>query len=93
MGLRAKGASLRPILGCYAFRLSFPIHRNFVERMLESHVPEKRKAMAALKVGEVAPLFDMPAVTGERRHRVRLGDFRGKKNVIIAFYALDWTPT
>jgi peroxiredoxin Q/BCP len=49
--------------------------------------------MAALKVGEVAPLFDLPAVTGERRHRVRLSDYRGKKNVIVAFYALDWTPT
>lgn len=46
-----------------------------------------------LEVGAVAPDFDLPAVTGDRRHRVRLSDFRGKKNVVLAFYPLDWTPT
>ncbi|MGE0407323.1 MAG: redoxin domain-containing protein, partial [Candidatus Korobacteraceae bacterium] len=48
--------------------------------------------MAALKVGELAPDFDLPACTGEEKHRVHLGDFRGKKNVILAFHPLDWTP-
>jgi peroxiredoxin len=48
--------------------------------------------MGALRVGETAPDFDLPAVTGEQRHRVRLSDFRGKKNVILVFYALNWTP-
>ena len=48
--------------------------------------------MAALQVGEVAPDFDLPAVTGDQRHRLKLSDFRGKKNVVIAFYVLNWTP-
>ena len=24
---------------------------------------------------------------------IRLSDFRGRKNVLILFYPLDWTPT
>lgn len=46
-----------------------------------------------LEVGREAPDFDLPAVTGDRRHRVRLSSFRGVKNVVLAFYPLDWTPT
>ncbi len=48
--------------------------------------------MAALNVGEMAPDFELPAVTGNVRSSVKLSDFRGKKNVVIAFYPLDWTP-
>jgi peroxiredoxin len=49
--------------------------------------------MPALAVGAAAPDFDLPAVTGEEKHRFRLSDLRGKKNVMVAFYALNWTPT
>jgi len=49
--------------------------------------------MAALQVGETAPDFDLPAVTGKQRHRFKLSEQRGKKNVILAFYPLDWSPT
>ena len=49
--------------------------------------------MPALNVGETAPDFDLPACTGERRHRFRLSASRGEKNVIIVFYVLNWTPT
>jgi peroxiredoxin len=48
--------------------------------------------MPVIKVGEVAPDFEVPAVLGERRHTFRLSDYRGKKNVVLAFYALNWTP-
>lgn len=46
----------------------------------------------ALKVGDEAPDFELPAVTGEEKHRFKLSDHRGKKNVVLAFYVLDWTP-
>jgi peroxiredoxin len=46
----------------------------------------------ALKQGDAAPDFDLAAVTGEQKHRVKLSDYKGKKNVVIAFYPLDWTP-
>jgi peroxiredoxin Q/BCP len=47
----------------------------------------------ALKVGEVAPDFELPAVEGEQRLKIRLSDFHGKKNVVVAFHPLNWTPT
>jgi hypothetical protein len=49
--------------------------------------------MAALKVGELAPDFELQAVTGDMPHKFRLSDCRGKKNVVLAFYPADWTPT
>jgi peroxiredoxin len=45
-----------------------------------------------LKVGDLAPDFDVPAVIGDQKTRVRLSEYRGKKNVVIVFYPLDWTP-
>lgn len=44
---------------------------------------------STLKVGDKAPDFELP---GHRdKETVRLGDFRGSKNVVLAFYPLDWT--
>ena len=43
-----------------------------------------------LKVGDQAPDFELPGHRGDEK--VRLSDFRGKKNVVIVFYPLDWTP-
>jgi alkyl hydroperoxide reductase subunit AhpC len=47
----------------------------------------------ALKVGDPAPEFELPAVVGTRRSTVRLSDYRGKKHVVVTFHPLDWTPT
>jgi peroxiredoxin len=47
----------------------------------------------ALKVGDVAPDFELPAVEGEKQVTVKLSDFRGKKHVVVTFHPLDWTPT
>ncbi len=49
--------------------------------------------MAALKVGENAPDFELVAVTGKQRQKIKLSEFRGKQNVVLAFYPLDWSPT
>ena len=48
--------------------------------------------MAALKVGDPAPDFEVPAVTGERKHPFKLSDYRGQKHVVLAFYAVDFSP-
>ena len=48
--------------------------------------------MAALQPGVLAPDFELAAVKGDERMRFRLSDYRGKKNVVLAFYAADWTP-
>ena len=43
-----------------------------------------------LKVGDQAPDFEL---TGHRNgEKFKLSDSRGKKNVVIVFYPLDWTP-
>jgi peroxiredoxin len=49
--------------------------------------------MAPLKVGEPAPDFELVAVAGKQRQKIKLSEFRGKKNVVLAFYPLDWSPT
>jgi len=49
--------------------------------------------MPAVQVGDEAPDFDLPAVVGNIKQRFKLSDYRGKKNVVLAFYVLDWTPT
>ena len=43
----------------------------------------------SLKVGDAAPDFELASHTG---NKVKLSDFKGSKNVFIAFYPLDWTP-
>jgi peroxiredoxin len=42
-----------------------------------------------LKVGDAAPDFELPGHLGG--DKVKLSGYRGK-NVVIAFYPLDWTP-
>ncbi len=50
---------------------------------------EKEKmAHTQLKVGDAAPDFTLLSNKGEP---VKLSDFRGKKNVILAFYVLAFT--
>jgi peroxiredoxin len=44
---------------------------------------------AKLQVGDVAPEFRLADHTGGY---VRLSDYRGESNVVIAFYPLAWTP-
>ncbi len=41
-----------------------------------------------LKVGDVAPDFTLSDTEG---NKVKLSDFRGKKNVVLAFYVLAFT--
>ncbi|MBI2821576.1 MAG: redoxin domain-containing protein [Acidobacteria bacterium] len=41
-----------------------------------------------LKVGDPAPDFELPDQSGKI---VRLSDFKGKKNVVLAFYVLAFT--
>ena len=46
-----------------------------------------------LKIGDPAPEFDLRAIAGEEEIRVRSRDFLGKKNLLVTFHPLDWTPT
>ena len=46
--------------------------------------------MPVPQVGDEAPDFELQA-TGDRK--IKLSDFRGHKNVVLAFYPFDWSPT
>ena len=43
----------------------------------------------ALSVGTAAPDF---MLKDQNQKDVKLSDYRGKKNVVIVFYPLDWSP-
>jgi cytochrome oxidase Cu insertion factor (SCO1/SenC/PrrC family) len=49
---------------------------------------QEQTAHTHLKVGDVAPDFTLPDNKGNAVH---LADFRGKKNVVLAFYVLAFT--
>lgn len=41
-----------------------------------------------LKIGDMAPDFTLPDLTGKQ---VKLSEFRGKNNVVLAFYVFAFT--
>ena len=43
-----------------------------------------------IAVGQPAPDF---ALKDQNQQEVKLSNFKGKKNVVIVFYPLDWSPT
>ena len=43
-----------------------------------------------LRVGDQAPDFELP--DHRSNEKFKLSSVRGRKNVVIAFYPLDWTP-
>ncbi len=48
-----------------------------------------------IAIGAEAPDFELPSnelVDGRPGKKVKLSDFRGKKNVVLAFYPLDFSP-
>jgi peroxiredoxin len=44
---------------------------------------------AEIKVGATAPDFTLK---DQDQKDVKLSDYKGKKNVVLAFYPLDWSP-
>jgi peroxiredoxin len=46
-------------------------------------------AQAEIKVGDEAPDFTLRGTGGQE---CSLSGLRGKKNVVLLFYVLDWTP-
>ena len=44
-----------------------------------------------LKVGDVAPDFELFAFDGKQLNKIALHDYRGKKSVALAFYVFAFT--
>jgi len=49
----------------------------------------KESLKMPLKPGDPAPDFTLPSTVGDK---VSLSDYRGKKNVLLMFYPLDFSP-
>jgi peroxiredoxin Q/BCP len=47
-------------------------------------------AAMAVEIGQRAPGFELPSTKGGA---VNLSSFLGKKNVLLEFYVLEFTPT
>ena len=52
---------------------------------------EKQAAPMMLKVGDTAPDFTLLAFDGKELKKISLQDYRGKKNVALAFFVFAFT--
>ena len=88
----------------YARRFAFRVHDGFLvtstatDDERSSHRQTQLQLVGlenemALKVGDPAPDFELPAIAGERQITVRSRDYLGRQNLVVAFHPLDWTPT
>jgi peroxiredoxin len=51
----------------------------------------KKEELSMPKVGEMAPDFTLKYFDGNDRKDVKLSDYRGKKNVVLAFFVFAFT--
>lgn len=54
-------------------------------------IAQNKDASTMPKVGDVAPDFTLKYFTGNDLKDVKLSDYRGKKNVVLAFYVFAFT--
>ena len=57
----------------------------------------KPKPLWRVEVGDEAPDFELMATgdtagKGDTKRKIKLSDYRGKKNVVVAFYPAAYTP-
>lgn len=45
-----------------------------------------------LQPGDMAPDFDLPLLIGGVKKQFRLSERRGKQNLVLAFYPVNWEP-
>jgi AhpC/TSA family protein len=81
----------RKLSGCAAVLLTF-LSVSYAQNKAK---PEKEKVEAPapmkLKVGDPAPNFTLLNFDGKDLTKVSLQDYRGKKNVALAFYVFAFT--
>lgn len=58
---------------------------------LQAQTPKQAPAPMKLKVGDMAPDFKVQYFDGAKVQTVQLSDFKGKKNVALAFFVLAFT--
>ncbi len=81
--------------GAFAIRQDMDLLTRFAGNV--RRLRSRKKAVWRLDVGEEAPDFELPATgdtagKGGPRKKIKLSDYRGKKNVVLAFYPAAFTP-
>ncbi len=83
---------------CIIFLLTFAVIAAAQPAPTPTPLPQKPATPPAphttLKVGQAAPDFTLPSsISGPdgRKVRYKLSDFKGKKNVVLAFYVFAFT--
>jgi peroxiredoxin len=68
----------------YMKRFSFAVLSTALAGVLTAQAPPKTH----LKVGDTAPDFELQSTQGKK---IKLSDYRGKKNVVVAFFPAAFT--
>jgi hypothetical protein len=71
-------------------RISLAVLSTALAGVLSAQAPPPK---THLKVGDMAPDFELPAVQPGHPEvkKVKLSDYRGKKNVVVAFFPAAFT--
>jgi peroxiredoxin (alkyl hydroperoxide reductase subunit C) len=81
--------SLAILIAVIAYVTAFAVSDQYQDRIYQPGKLKPIDSECTLKVGDKAPDFTLPSISGER---VSLGSFAGKKNVVISFVPAAWTP-
>ncbi len=78
------------VLSVFGFCLTaYALSDAFKENIYNVGLLKPIDSVPKLKVGDRAPAFALPAVSGEK---VSLNHYNGKKNVVLSFVPAAWTP-
>jgi peroxiredoxin (alkyl hydroperoxide reductase subunit C) len=69
--------------------MTFAISEAYKGNIYQTGTLKPIDSVLKVKVGDHAPNFTLPAVSGEK---VSLSQFRAKKNVVLSFVPAAWTP-
>ncbi|UCG67111.1 MAG: peroxiredoxin [Deltaproteobacteria bacterium] len=68
---------------------TFGVSQAFKKNIYNPGLLKPTDSVLRVTVGEYAPDFMLPAVSGEK---ISLSQYRGKKNVVLSFVPAAWTP-
>jgi peroxiredoxin (alkyl hydroperoxide reductase subunit C) len=69
--------------------MAYGLSEAFKENIYQVGTLKPVDSVLKVKVGDRAPNFTLPAVSGEK---VSMSQYRGKKNVVLSFVPAAWTP-
>ena len=82
----------KSFIGIVAAVLLVAVSTGLAPQRLRAETKEPAKAaQIKLKVGDMAPNFTLLAFDGAGLKKISLEDYRGKKNVALAFYVFAFT--